>query len=103
MTASELEGWKRYALLEPFGPLREDERAGELAAVTANIWVDKKKRQKAFTWTDFFPPAEMMVPAEEKRAKTPGQMLQVVEALGIALKAQDNRRQRPRYAEAADG
>jgi hypothetical protein len=37
MSSAEFTGWLEYAALEPFGPLREDLRAGQLASLVANI------------------------------------------------------------------
>jgi len=37
MSSAEFSGWLRYAELEPFGPRREDERAGVVASLIANI------------------------------------------------------------------
>jgi hypothetical protein len=36
MTSAQLAGWMAFAELEPFGPLREDERAAVVACAVAN-------------------------------------------------------------------
>lgn len=38
MPGDEWEGWLAYAELEPFGPVREDLRAAEVACAAANGW-----------------------------------------------------------------
>ena len=55
MTSVEFGEWMEYAVLEPFGPLRDDLRAGVVASVTANVYRDTKKRHEPFTAEDFFP------------------------------------------------
>lgn len=40
--AAELAEWQAYAALEPFGPLREDLRAGTTAALMATAWGRKR-------------------------------------------------------------
>ena len=37
LDAHEFAEWMAYAAIEPFGPLREDLRAGEIAAAAANF------------------------------------------------------------------
>jgi hypothetical protein len=53
--SAEFSEWMAYAELEPFGPIREDERAGVVAAVTANVYRDAKRRREPFEAVDFFP------------------------------------------------
>ena len=56
MSSAEFSEWQQYALLEPFGPLREDERAGVVAAIVGNIArLFSKSRGEAFTPASFFP------------------------------------------------
>ena len=43
-----------YADLEPFGPKREDDRAGVIAAMIANVYRDTQKHPGYFTPGDFF-------------------------------------------------
>lgn len=47
--------WMAYADVEPFGPEREDYRAGVIAALTANVNRDPKQRQQPYDVEDFFP------------------------------------------------
>lgn len=53
--SAEFAEWMAFAALEPFGPLRDDDRIGVLAALTANVNRDTKRRPEPFTPTDFFP------------------------------------------------
>ena len=53
--AHEFAEWMAYAYLEPFGPEREDARAGEVAAVIANVNRDPKSNPEPWTPADFFP------------------------------------------------
>jgi Protein of unknown function (DUF4035) len=53
--SGEFSEWMAYAALEPFGPIREDERAGVVASVTANVNRDSKTKRDPFVSTDFFP------------------------------------------------
>lgn len=52
MSSAEFGDWIAYAEVEPFGPLHEDERAGVIAAVLANIY--RKSGHKPFGPMDFF-------------------------------------------------
>lgn len=53
MTSAEFQAWKIFYILEPFGPIREDHRAGIVAATIANVF--KKKSATNITPADFFP------------------------------------------------
>lgn len=53
MSAREFIEWQIYSNLEPFGQQREDFRAGQICAVTANVMGAGKKKQ--LTATDFIP------------------------------------------------
>ena len=55
MSVDDFIGWLAYWNLEPFGPMREDDRAGEIAAVIANVHRDDRKRPFPFNRTEFFP------------------------------------------------
>ena len=55
MSAKEFTEWMAYYELEPFGPVRDDQRAGEVASVLANVHRDSKKRPTPFSAVDFFP------------------------------------------------
>lgn len=54
MGSREISEWFEYARLEPFGPLREDQRAGEIAVRLANAYRPQKQK-KAFQIWDIFP------------------------------------------------
>lgn len=47
--------WMAYSTHEPFGPEREDQRAGMIAALIANVNRDTKKRSEPYDVEDFFP------------------------------------------------
>lgn len=52
----ELTEWMAFYELEPWGTGIDDHRAGEVAAVVANVNRDPKKRRQPYKSTDFFPP-----------------------------------------------
>ena len=52
--AHEFAEWMAYMTLEPFGPNRDDLRAGTIAAVIANVNRDSRKRSEPFSPGDFF-------------------------------------------------
>lgn len=60
MPAGLLTEWQAYSELEPFGPLRDDQRAGRIAANVANFAPFRGKDSKTFLPSDFF---ESLVPA----------------------------------------
>lgn len=53
LSAEQLAGWSAYAALEPFGPRREDARAGVIAATLVNL--QRGKNTEAIGHDDFFP------------------------------------------------
>jgi hypothetical protein len=53
--SDELSEWQAFASIEPFGPLHDELMAGQIAAVTANVHRDTKKRPEPFTAADFGP------------------------------------------------
>jgi hypothetical protein len=67
MSSAEFTEWMVYAQLEPFGPRREDERAGMVAAMVTNVARDVKSHPRAFTPDDFFPDPERRPVAVEDR------------------------------------
>jgi len=67
MSSAEFTEWMVYARLEPFGPRREDERAGMVAAMVTNVARDAKSHPQAFTPDDFFPDPERRPVAVEDR------------------------------------
>jgi hypothetical protein len=56
ISSREFAEWKAYYRRNPFGPLRDDQRAGIVAAVQANIHRDEKRRSDPYTWDDFLRP-----------------------------------------------
>lgn len=74
MSSAEFTGWMAYAELEPFGPLREDARAGVIAATAVNIATAGAKERRHFGPGDFFdslrePEPVVPVTAEQRVAK----------------------------------
>lgn len=63
-----------YASHEPFGPPREDQRAGTVAAVIANVNRDEKRRAEPFGVEDFFPPLREPETAEEAQERRIAQL-----------------------------
>ncbi len=55
MSSAEFSEWLAFSGLEPFGPAREDERAGVVASLMANAYRDRHVRPEPFGWQDFFP------------------------------------------------
>lgn len=84
ISADEFAEWVAYSTIEPFGPRREDQRIGTLAATMANLHRDKKKRSKAYKWLDFFPEASV-------KKQTWQDMLRIVEVLNEAFGGTDKR------------
>lgn len=67
MSSAEFAEWMAYAALEPFGPQRDDVRAGTVAATLANIHRDRKARPSPFTSEDFFPSEEVPEETEDDK------------------------------------
>lgn len=63
--SQEFAGWMAYSVHEPFGPEREDQRAGMIAALIANVNRDPKKRTEPYDVEDFFPRYESTIQAPE--------------------------------------
>ena len=60
MSSMEFSEWRAFAAEEPFGPLREDERAGVIASMLANPY--RAKGREPFVPADFFPSLREPVP-----------------------------------------
>ena len=60
MSSREFSEWRAFAAEEPFGPLREDERAGVIASMLANPY--RAKGREGFTPEDFFPSLKAPAP-----------------------------------------
>lgn len=105
MPARVLNGWRRFESIEPFGPVQEDRRAGEIAAMIGTVYRDKRVHPNPFHANEFFP---SLLPDEERNAliaratgtkgRPPGQLLQIMEAAFLSKgKGADNRTHRPQY------
>lgn len=57
MSIDELAEWQAFYVIEPFGPLREDLRAGRMTAMIANT-IPREHGSKPFCAEDFFPELE---------------------------------------------
>lgn len=56
MSSAEFTDWIAYAAREPFGPLQDDERAGQIAALVGNVALGMGKSQRErYKPADFFP------------------------------------------------
>ncbi|HEY1188531.1 MAG TPA: hypothetical protein VGE74_12840 [Gemmata sp.] len=66
MTAAQITGWAAFAEIEPFGPLREDQRAAHAACVVANSIPFRGKGAKALQPADIF--ASLAKPARKQTA-----------------------------------
>lgn len=55
MSHAELVEWAAFHSIEPFGPMREDLRAGRIAATIANSAPFRTRGAELFDATDFFP------------------------------------------------
>lgn len=86
MTNREYNRWKAYALIEPFGPLRDDQRAGTIAAATINVW--RGKNAKPVEWRDLLPNYDTI---NERR--DPETLLDLVVQWNAALGGVDKRTQ----------
>lgn len=75
MGHSELLDWVTFYQVEPFGQIREEQRAGRIVSAIANSRHNQKKRPRPYKAEDFMAKyEEMKVKAKEK--PTPGQLLQ---------------------------
>lgn len=81
MDAREFAEWIAYDQIEPFGPTREDQRAGVIASAIVNLY-----RQSPVNWSDFLPPYERRRPQSDWR-----DLLAHVEVLNRALGGEDRR------------
>lgn len=75
--------WIAYYLLEPFGPRRDDQRFGVVAATIGNV--NRKKGAPAFKWDQFFPEPQL------KKEQTWEEMLTLVAMWNAALGGDDLR------------
>lgn len=83
--------WLAYFKIEPFGPLQDDLRAGQVAAVVANTHRNRKKKTLAWEPKDFFPALK-----GPKRRQTLDEMLRAAEAITLAFRGHDLRKNKGR-------
>jgi hypothetical protein len=57
MSMDELAEWQAFYVIEPFGPIREDLRAGRMTAMIANT-IPRERGSEPFQAEDFFPELE---------------------------------------------
>ena len=88
MSAREFGEWMAFYALEPFGDNRADLRIGILAALTANIARDEKRRSKPYEADDFMPKFDRT----EKEAQPWEEQLALVEMLNAAFGGEDKRK-----------
>lgn len=74
-----------FANLEPFGPLQEDFRAGQICAVLANVNRDPKARREPFSPRDFMPALARALQGLDKPSD--GLLLDDPEAQAALIKA----------------
>lgn len=87
MDAREFAEWYAYAMLEPFGQTREDQRAGTIASAIVNVHT--RKGAKIVTWRDFFP-----LPGAREELDWQS-LLAKVESVNSALGGTDERKSKP--------
>jgi hypothetical protein len=66
MTAAQLAGWAAFAEIEPFGPLRDDQRAAHAACAVANSIPFRGKGARAIQPSDVF--RSLAAPARKQTA-----------------------------------
>ena len=88
MSAREFGEWMAFYTLEPFGDTRADLRMGILAALTANIARDEKRRRDPYEVDDFMPKFDRA----EKEAQPWQEQLALVEMLNAAFGGEDKRK-----------
>lgn len=89
MGASEFRDWQAFFEVEPFGQLRDDLRAGTIAATIANIHRDKKRRNKPYSIRDFMPGYELAL--SEQQTQSAATLLQKIAIVNAALGGKDER------------
>lgn len=88
MSAAEIEEWRAYYDLEPFGEWRADLRHAHQMALQTNIHRDTKKHPKPFEAKDFMFEFE---PPSSQPKQTTQQMLEAARMLTAAFGAKDTR------------
>lgn len=92
MSSKEFSRWMAYDRIDPFGPRRDDLRAGKIAATFAEIHRDRQRHPEPFTADEFaihFEAPEEEI--EEAEAADPDVLLQKVLALNAIFGGKDLR------------
>jgi hypothetical protein len=85
LSAQDLNEWRAYAALEPFGSTREDMRAGLLAQMLYNP--HRGKDSPALLWYDFFGNIETLEIKEERERKLRADPVKSSEMAIVVFKA----------------
>lgn len=64
MSSAEYSDWIQFAVVEPFGDVRNNIHAGMIASLIASV--NRKKGTKAYTYEDFM----IMAPDERRKKET---------------------------------
>ena len=83
MSAEELEEWRAFYQIEPWGETRADLRAGSIAAPLLNAWTKKGSRRAK--------PSDWIMRFEPKEPQDPDQMRTLLAGFAEACKAQDQK------------
>lgn len=83
--------WLAYFELEPFGPLQDDMRSGQIAVLMANAY--RKKNSRAIKLDDFYPHMREIKPRQNAKAKWQSAKLWAMQ-WNAAIDAQQNKRKR---------
>lgn len=95
ISSHEFAEWMAYANLEPFGPEREDQRAGVVAATLANINRDTKARPEPYSVEDFFPRYDTIIAPPEPAELPPEKLENKLRNWAMIMNAQ-NEKARPK-------
>ncbi len=73
LTCSEIQQWRAYETVEPFGEFRSELRHGQLMALTANLKRNSETKPEPFTSLDFMnfteqPKEKKLTPAQINNA-----------------------------------
>ena len=68
MPSAELAEWQAFYVIEPFGPIRDDVRAGRIAATVANT-IPREKGSKPYRAEEFFPELDASVGPKGQQSK----------------------------------
>ena len=87
ITAEQLQGWRHFAELEPFGEMRQDYRIASIVQALYNINRDPKVHRKPFPIEDF-----LLRFGTQERETVKRQSWKEQKALLMALAAAHNRK-----------